>query len=77
MEKLLVTSNFSFFHGVFKRLVSQGHQKVSLCGNGLMALYMKPFQNITGKHRLVGCIEVNATLIARVLSWRSLAFSNQ
>ena len=34
-EKLLVTSNFSFSHSVFKRLVSQGHQKVSLCGNGL------------------------------------------
>ena len=34
-EKLLVMSNFSFSHSVFKRLVSQGHQKVSLCGNGL------------------------------------------
>ena len=33
-EKLLVTSNFSFSHSVFKRPVSQGHQKVSLCGNG-------------------------------------------
>ena len=30
-----VTSNFSFSHCVFKRLVSQGRQKVSLCGNGL------------------------------------------
>ena len=27
--------NFSFSHNVFKRLVSQGRQKVSLCGNGL------------------------------------------
>ena len=34
-EKLLVTSNFSFSHSVFNRLVSQGCQKVSLCGNGL------------------------------------------
>ena len=34
-EKLLVTSNFSFSHSVFKRLVSQGRQKASLCGNGL------------------------------------------
>ena len=32
--KLIVTSNFSFSHRVFKRLVSQGRQKVSLCGNG-------------------------------------------
>ena len=29
-------SNFSFSHSVFKRLVSQGRQKVSLCGNGLI-----------------------------------------
>ena len=28
-------SNISFSHSVFKRLVYQGHQKVSLCGNGL------------------------------------------
>ena len=27
--------HFSFSHSVFKRLVSQGRQKVSLCGNGL------------------------------------------
>ena len=30
------TSNFSFSHNVFKRLLSQTHQKVSLCGNGLI-----------------------------------------
>ena len=41
---LLVTSNFSFFHSVFKRLVSQGCQKVSLCGNGL---------NTPGKNKAV------------------------
>ena len=34
-EKLLITSNFSFSLSVFKRLVSQGCQKVSLCVNGL------------------------------------------
>ena len=34
-EKLLVTSNFSFSRSVFKRLVSQGRQKVLLCGKGL------------------------------------------
>ena len=37
-EKLLITSNFSFSHIVFKRPVSQGRQKVSLCGNGLTVL---------------------------------------
>ena len=37
-EKLLVTSNFSFSHSVFQRLVSQGRPKVLLCGNGLKDL---------------------------------------
>ena len=37
-EKLLVKSNFSFSHSVFKWLVSQGRQKVSLCGNGLTSV---------------------------------------
>ena len=37
-EKLLVASNFSFSHCVVKRPVSQGRQKVSLCGNGLTTL---------------------------------------
>ena len=32
---ILVTSNFSFSHSVFKKLVSPGRQKVSSCGNGL------------------------------------------
>ena len=35
-EKLLVTSNFSFSYSVFKRLISQGRQNVSLCGNGII-----------------------------------------
>ena len=38
-ETLLVTSNVSFSQSVFKRLVSQGRQKVSLCGNGLRHEY--------------------------------------
>ena len=35
-EKLLATSNFSFFHSVFKRLVLQTHKNKSLLGRGLM-----------------------------------------
>ena len=35
-------SNFSFSHSVFKRLVSQGRQKVSLCGNGFYIVCLKP-----------------------------------
>ena len=34
-EELLIMGSFSFSHSVFKRLVSQGRQKVSLCGNGI------------------------------------------
>ena len=37
-EKLLFTSNFSFSHSVFRNLVSQGRQKVPLCGNGLNSI---------------------------------------
>ena len=42
-EKLLVTGNFSFSNSVFKRLISQGRQKVSLCGNGLNLYQMTNF----------------------------------
>ena len=34
-DKLLVTSNFSFSLSLSKNLVTQGRQKVSLCGNRL------------------------------------------
>ena len=34
-EKLLLTSNFSFSHGVFKRLVLQIHKNKGLFGKGL------------------------------------------
>ena len=40
--EMLVTSNFSFFHSVFKRLVSQERQKVLLCGNGLTHYHTMP-----------------------------------
>ena len=33
--EIACTSNLSFSHYVFKRLLSQARQKVSLCGNGL------------------------------------------
>ena len=35
VEKGEIESNSSFSHSVFKRLVAQGRQKVSLCGNGI------------------------------------------
>ena len=39
-EKLLITSSFSLSHCVFKMLVSQGCQKMSLCGNGLKSDFL-------------------------------------
>ena len=33
--EIACTSNFSFSHNVFKRLLSKTRQKMSLCGNGL------------------------------------------
>ena len=48
-EKLVVTSNFSISHSVLKKVVSQGRQKVSLCGNGLTHSHtMTPF-DVPGK----------------------------
>ena len=37
-EKLLVTSNFSFSHGVFKRLILQTRKDNGLFGKGLKAV---------------------------------------
>ena len=45
-------SNFSFSHSVLKRLVSQGHQKVSLCGNGLTQFSILPVFPST-LHRII------------------------
>ena len=48
------------FPSVFKRLVSQGRQKVSLCGNGLniyhtiLTQWKRPFENIVGKGENAG-----------------------
>ena len=44
-----VTSNFSFSHSIFKRLVSQGLQKLSLCGNGLTIPEENSLDNTVGK----------------------------
>ena len=46
-EKLLGTTNFSFSHSVYKRLVSQGRQKVSLCWNGFETGTVKPVLETT------------------------------
>ena len=38
-EEIAHTSNLPFSHNVFKRLLSQTCEKVSLCGNGLIATF--------------------------------------
>ena len=45
---------FLFSHSVFKRLVSQGRQKVSLCGNGLMT-FLVVFQLYCGSQCSYPC----------------------
>ena len=57
---MLVTSNFSFSHSVFKRLVSQGRQKVSLCGNGLPLTGGDSSYPITTQSRLLTPLEKKA-----------------
>ena len=37
--EIACTGNFSFSHNVFKRLLSKTRQKVSLCGNELIATF--------------------------------------
>ena len=61
-ENLLVTSNFSFFHSVFKRLVLQTHKIQGLFGKGLNLYHTitnfndleKAFESIAGKGENAG-----------------------
>ena len=39
--EIACTSNFSFSHNVFKRLLSQRYQKVSLSGNRLKEVFSR------------------------------------
>ena len=54
MEKLIITSNFSFSHSVFKRLVLQSHKNISLLfwerANHYLLLYQ--FQTLTNDYQL-------------------------
>ena len=45
--EIACTSNFSFSHDVFKWLLSQRRQKVSLCGNGLNVLNLAFLGRVT------------------------------
>ena len=64
-EKLLVTSNFSFSHSVFKRLVLQTRKNQGLFGKGLMTMLERAFENIMGMEKM---------LIASIFSFSSHFF---
>ena len=55
---MLVASDFSFSHSVFKRLVSQGHQKVSVFGNGLTS--DKPLFNSLPNNKILFATKLKA-----------------
>ena len=74
-EKLLVTSNFSFSHIVFKRPVSQGRQKVSLCGNGLTLYHTIPTFNDFETGRLLKTLwEKEKMMVTSIFSFSHNVF---
>ena len=50
--EIACTSNFSFSHNVFKRLLSQMCQKLSLCGNGFTLYQTTKFQTWGNSNQL-------------------------
>ena len=50
-EKLLVTSNFSFSHNVFKRFVLQTCKNQGLCGKGLNRAGYSSYILVVGRER--------------------------
>ena len=70
-----MTSYFSFSHSVFKRLVSQGRQKKSLCGNGLI-LYLLVIHccilvmKATGKHCTFGNDTFGTLIFFYFVNWK-------
>ena len=47
-DKLLVMTNFSFLHSIFKRRVLQTYKIQGLFGKGLTNIRRKAFENIAG-----------------------------
>ena len=62
-EKLLVTSNFFFFHSVFKRLVQQTRKNQGLFGKGLKCLHRFSWNN----YRPGKCMQTSFTIMRRKL----------
>ena len=92
-EKLLVTSNFSFSHSVFKRLVLQTSENQGLCGKGLTQFQhfdgeplsdksvftcLQSFENTVGGKREIACNEQFLFVPQCFLSfWRSFHHFHQ
>ena len=54
-REIACTSNFFFSHNVFKRVLSQTHQKVPFCGNGLMIclpLFGNEFRHLAARKQV-------------------------
>ena len=66
MKFVLVTSIFCFFHNVFKSLLSQGSQKLVLCGKVLKLNMYTSFQvmRMTLNLALLGLMHVLCTVLA-------------
>ena len=80
MEKLLVTSNFSFSHSVFKRLVMQTHKNQGLFGKGLKQLNKvrveggySGFQKISSKQQTCHLQEETVHLLKEEMKKHSTA----
>ena len=67
MEKLLVTSNFSFSHSVFKRLVLQTYKNQGLFGKGFM---------YTGRFIHISCSSWNVNKMMRFIVERKTTIKN-
>ena len=61
MEKMLVTSIFSFSHNVFKRLLNQGRYKSVLCGKELTPVQTNTDISAADNGSSVDFIEQNRT----------------
>ena len=71
--EIACTRNFSFSHNVFKRLLSQRRQKVSLCGNGLTTMSSSPLVVWQTFHPIPWCFLAIAFSLRVVNTWDCLA----
>ena len=65
--EIVCTSNFSFSHNLFKRLLSQTFHKVSWCGNGLESFFhsVHIFElSLNSTHHTALCQSCTAQLVA-------------